>query len=444
MLAVDDNFTNREILRAQLESWHLLPDVAASASDALRMLESATREGKPYRFAILDMHMPETDGQALARLIKSDPALQNVILISLSSIGDRITPSAMKEMGFAACLTKPALPSFLYDAIVRSLAGDIRPSPERGDRPVAAPTQRLDGLKVLLAEDNEVNQMVAAELLRQAGASCTIASDGTEAIEKALNGDYDVILMDCQMPVIDGFEATRQIRQAEARDPLKKHRPIVALTANAIKGDRELCIDAGMDGYVTKPIDPPELFRTILSFTPLRPFDRQPGAATSETASAAALSPAPMPDDREANEPVKPTLPVDVKALRDRCMGNRMLAAKTLSRFQELVTLDVNGLVEGIAAGNRNASAAAAHKIKGAAANVSAEQIRSTAAEIEKLARNDQLDQTEACVRQLQEEIERFRSYLSVALGDLGVTGALSDATAKPKSSSSEMRARHA
>ncbi len=445
-LAVDDNLTNREILRGQLESWHLLPDVAESAAEALEMLKRANLEGKPYRFAILDMHMPETDGQMLARMIKTDPALRNVILISLSSIGDRISPSAMREMGFAACLTKPALPSFLYDAIVRSLACDISGSPEVPETRVAIATQRLDGMNILLAEDNEINQMVAAELIQQAGATCSIAADGTEAIEKALHGDYDVILMDCQMPVIDGFEATRRIRQAEAQDPLRKHRPIVALTANAIKGDRELCLESGMDGYITKPIDPPELFRTILLFAAPRPVGRLSISPAAGAADGAPPSPVIRSTANALSEAANQEPPVDVKSLQKRCMGNRKLAAKTLSRFQELVAQDVNGLIDGISAGNSKASAASAHKIKGAAANISAEPIRSAAAEIEKLAREDRLDQTETCVKQLQEEIDRFRQYLTTALGELGATPPTAtgaDTPDKPRSISNELGAQH-
>ena len=184
---------------------------AGNARQAMQMMRDAARMGDAYRFAILDMHMPEIDGAELARLIKADPALRNVILISLSSIGDHISPQMMEQLGFARCLTKPAVPSFLYDSIIDCLAAE-KPRGRRDDWgiPQTPPTTRLDGALCLLAEDNEINQMVAAELLQQAGAVCEIAGDGRQALETALKKRFDFILMDCQMPEMDGFEATHR------------------------------------------------------------------------------------------------------------------------------------------------------------------------------------------------------------------------------------------
>ena len=175
----------------------------------------------------------------------------------------------MSELGFSACLTKPALPSQLYNAIVDSLAAD-----EKHDKVAPAvatvPAQEvpLTNLRVLLAEDNEVNRLVASEILQQAGCICTMVVNGREAMDEALKNSYDIILMDCQMPEMDGFETMRLIRQAERASNDSVHRPIVALTANAIKGDRENCLAAGMDEYVTKPIEPAELFRAIRTAMP--------------------------------------------------------------------------------------------------------------------------------------------------------------------------------
>jgi CheY-like chemotaxis protein len=197
--------------------------------------------------------MPETDGAELARWIKADPALRDVILISLSSIGDHVTPQMMEQLGFARCLTKPAVPSFLYDSIVDCLAAET-PRGRRDDWgiPQPAPAARLDGALCLLAEDNEINQMVAAELLQQSGAVCEIAADGKQAMERALSKKFDFILMDCQMPEMDGFTATQNIREIEKKTG--KHIPILALTANAMIQDQERCLQSGMDDYITKPV----------------------------------------------------------------------------------------------------------------------------------------------------------------------------------------------
>jgi signal transduction histidine kinase/CheY-like chemotaxis protein len=267
VLAVDDNHTNREILQAQLQNWSLRAEVAASANEALAMLNAAAVAGDPFCFAVLDMQMPDTDGLQLAEAIKTDPATKDLILISLSSMSEQPKLEKMNQLGFSACLTKPVLPSQLYKTIVDSLSVG-----EKGNRTTDAPevsengSSRLTGVHVLLAEDNEFNQLVACELLKQQGCDCKVVVNGKLAVEEALRTECDVILMDCQMPEMDGFAATRLIRKAEESAKTGKHRPIIALTANAIKGDREACLAAGMDGYITKPIEPKELFQTIRSF----------------------------------------------------------------------------------------------------------------------------------------------------------------------------------
>ena len=412
VLAVDDNLTNREILHAQLESWSLRADIAADAAQALTMLRSAAIAGEPYRFAILDMHMPETDGMQLARLIKADPLTQSIILISLSSISDPVKPREMSDLGFSACLTKPALPSQLYNAIVDSLSNETQGqrAPDTTER---TPDGRLDGVRVLLAEDNEVNQLVASELLNQVGCRCTIASNGRQAVEEALRGEFDVILMDCQMPELDGFEATREIREAEKAAGNGKEtalrRPIIALTANAIKGDRELCLAAGMDGYVTKPIDPIELFQTIRALVPVDGSKRLGVQIPTEVETL---------QSRES-EAASSTPPIDLELLKRRCMGNRKLAAKVLDKFDSSMIRELPMLLGNIQNGDIKSVAALAHKIKGGAANVSAEQVRRIADELEALAKSDSLSQAQDCIGQLELEMQRFRDYLATAQAHL-------------------------
>ena len=422
VLAVDDNTTNREILHAQLASWDLRPDVAATAAEAVTMLRAAAREHRPYRFAILDMHMPQTGGMELARQIKADPATRDTILISLSSIGDQVPPTDMGRRGFAACLTKPALPSNLYNALVESLrAADAPPAAHATDagaatgRPTADDVPRLAGVRVLVAEDNEVNRMVASELLEQVGCAVTMVVDGREAVTAALRDAYDAILMDCQMPVLDGFDATREIRAAERTAGGGLHRTIIALTANAIKGDREVCLAAGMDAYVTKPIDAGALVRAIAELLPA-------GRLAEAAAAAATTTPAehPAPDAAAPQpSPAAAAAPVDVEALQYRCLGNRKLAAKALGKFDTTVGADAAALADGVRRGDAKATAAAAHKIKGAAASVSAEDVRRIAAALEELGRADDLAQGEARVRELEREIHRFHEYLATALSHL-------------------------
>ena len=272
----------------------------------------------------------------------------------------------------------------------------------------------LAGARVLLAEDNEINRLVASELLRRAGCNCTMVVNGKEAVEAALQGNYDVILMDCMMPEMDGFEATRQIRRAEKATGLRR-RPINALTANAIKGDRELCLSAGMDEYVTKPIDPPALFRTIRSMLWAQVPARLVDPAGSQVVAPVSIVPA-----RGAPPPSAPSAPpVDLESLQDRCLGSRDIAARALSLFDSSLVKDLALLSDSLLRGDAKSVLTKAHSIKGAAANVSAEAIRRLAAELERLAKEDAVSQGQGCLEQLRAEVDRFRSYLSSALTEL-------------------------
>ncbi len=265
VLGVDDNATNLEILEAVLEGWGFDYETAADGPSALAAMQSAAAAGQPFQLAILDMQMPQMDGCQLAQHIKQSPALKDTVLLILTSLGQHMSADEMRSIGLAGYLTKPLRQSRLFDAIVDATAGDVQ-IPADTQTVAAARESSLAGARVLLAEDNEINQIVAFEILARAGCQCDIANNGREALEAVKSRPYDVVLMDCQMPQMDGFEATRAIRAFEANAGAEKPRtPIIALTANAIKGDRELCLDAGMDSYVTKPINPPDLLGTIAS-----------------------------------------------------------------------------------------------------------------------------------------------------------------------------------
>ncbi|HEX4052637.1 MAG TPA: response regulator [Tepidisphaeraceae bacterium] len=404
VLVVDDNNVNREILHVQLAGWLLRPDEACGAQQAIEMLQRAAEAGDAYRVAILDMHMPGADAGQFARQIKSDPRTRAVILIGLSPIGDPVKEQELNRFGFAACLNKPVLPSSLYDTIVRTVASEAR-----GDRcpPIAeqesANSLPLTGLKVLLAEDNEINEMVAVEILSRSGGAVTVVRNGLEAVEAAMRGGFDVVLMDCQMPKMDGLEATRLIRKHESESNRTVHVPIIALTANAIKGDRELCLAAGMDGYVSKPIEAAEVVATIQSVArPGRPRAAVPAAQDSAS---------PTSPDNSA--------PIDFGSLRRRCMGNRRLAAKALETFAGAIGKYVEDLAQNLRQGDAKSAAAVAHKIKGAAGNVSAPQVLRIAAQLEEMSKGDAVSQTEPVLAELQVEIERVRQFVSTSLQDL-------------------------
>jgi PAS domain S-box-containing protein len=260
-LIVDDNATNRTILAHYLGSWFMNHSAAQDAHGGFEQLRQAQAEGRPFLVAVIDMAMPGMDGLELARRIKQDPALRNTHLLMLSSIG--LGTRETLEAGIERCLLKPVRQSALFDALLSVLA----PTLNLSTTPVTAPEEHKYGGRVLLAEDNRVNQLVVTRLLARLGLPLELAENGREAVQKALSGSYDLIFMDCQMPEMDGYEATRAIRSAEQNGG-HSHRTIVAMTAGAMPEDRALCMQAGMDDYVTKPLTRDALVEVLERWLP--------------------------------------------------------------------------------------------------------------------------------------------------------------------------------
>ena len=267
--------------------------------------------------------------------------------------------------------------------------------PDAADSPLRQ-TVSLAGRRVLLAEDNPINQMFAREVLRQAGIECSTVANGREALEALVNAPFDLVLMDCQMPEMDGFEATRRVRQWELEGRLQGHLPVVALTANAIKGDRERCLEAGMDAYVSKPVEPAHLIEAIgqlLTSPPPRKTD-----------SACPLPPAPSAADAAP--------PIDSKGLVTRCLGNLEFALSLLADFEKELPDCHTRIIQRLAASETQAAADAAHFLKGAASTVKAEAVRALAADIERAGRADDLAQAASFVDRLGNEIQRCLQFI--------------------------------
>lgn len=252
VLVVDDNQTNRRILEKMLENWGMVPVLVDSASKGLEALQSSS-DSQPFGIVLSDVNMPDMDGFMLADQMKNNSGLMNTPIILLTS-ANRIGDGARcRELGIAAHLVKPARQSFLYDAIATSVGAGIAeanlPEDHGGNNPA---TPVSEGLRVLLAEDNEINQKFAVRALSKAGHSVTVANNGQEAVDTWAKARFDVVLMDIQMPIMDGYLATAEMHRRESSSD--RHTPIIAMTAHAMKGDKEKCLNAGMDGYVTKPI----------------------------------------------------------------------------------------------------------------------------------------------------------------------------------------------
>jgi PAS domain S-box-containing protein len=272
-LVVDDNFTNRRILEEMLTAWRLKPVLAESARNAMISLEKALGAGVPFPLVLVDANMPEVDGFALVEQIRRNPGLAGAIIMMLTSASQSGDAARCRELGVARYLIKPIGQSELLDAILQAVGGK-----PQADAPAARPSthdplqEGPRGLRILLAEDNHVNQILAVHLLEKRGHHVQVAGDGREALEKLKTADFDLVLMDVQMPVMGGFEATAAVREWEKGTG--RHIPILALTAHAVKGDRERCLAAGMDGYVAKPIHPEDLFEqmeALIPFVPLAP-----------------------------------------------------------------------------------------------------------------------------------------------------------------------------
>ncbi|MEO7275030.1 MAG: response regulator [Vicinamibacterales bacterium] len=256
-LIVDDNATNRRILRGQLQIWGMSSVEVIGGREALAALRNATRR---FDVVILDQQMPDMDGLMLAAEMQRDPALAALPRLMLTSLGEFVDRSVLTKVGIAECVVKPARQGRLRDCLGRLLAVSAAPSPVKAVRTSPAVTPL--NARILVAEDNEINRRVAALQLRQIGCTADTVANGVEAVAALATIPYDLVLMDCQMPEMDGYEATRLIRRREGQG-LGPRLPIIAMTANALAGDREVCLEAGMDDYLTKPIEPAELYAVL-------------------------------------------------------------------------------------------------------------------------------------------------------------------------------------
>jgi len=369
-LVVDDNATNRTILTAQLSAWGITVDVVDGAAHALAALRTARTSRRRYDFAILDMLMPDVDGLELARLVSTNPATAGLPMIMLSS-APRVPQQTLQEVGVARWLNKPVRAAALYDAVVRLVADHGRRTdeaePERRRPLVAAPEPKGERGRVLVVEDNELNQLVARGMVERLGFATDVACNGVEALEALAASTYAVVLMDCHMPVMDGFAATQRIREVERG---RRRTPVVALTASALVSDRERCLGAGMDDYVAKPIDPDALAAVLARWAP-------------------AVRAAAAPDGPGGPE---------LSLVRD---GGHIDAGQ-IEGLAELRTADGSSLLATFIAsftrraGNRldtirscagraddEALAMAAHELKGSAATIGAVQVAALCAELE-------------------------------------------------------------
>jgi two-component system, sensor histidine kinase and response regulator len=288
VLVVDDNGTNRQILRHQLTAWKMLPESAASGQEALRMLRTAATDGLAYNLALLDVQMPEMDGFTLARSIRADPAIAGTKLIALTSLGQALTAQELKDAGVEAYLIKPVKQSRLFNCLVNAVGkitteNFLIPSTPLPAASSPEVTANLKKPRILLAEDNLINQTVALRQLQKLGYAADAVTNGLEVLAALERLPYDIILMDCHMSEMDGYETARAIRQREAkleqRCLLKSPVHIIAVTADAMQGDAEKCLAVGMNDYLAKPVRLTDLQAALERWQPSARIDRSSPSA---------------------------------------------------------------------------------------------------------------------------------------------------------------------
>ena len=416
-LVVDDNRTNRLIYSEILSAWQMKPNTADSGPAAIEELHRAAAAGEPYRLVLLDCMMPDMDGFEVARHIRSSQELGDCTLVMLSSAGRPDDIRLSRELGIERCLTKPVKQSTLLHvvqtlfgaAVVPRLAGEAA-----SDRCPPEKTRRI-----LLAEDGIVNQRVACGLLERRGHKVIVAGDGRKAIEAVASDQFDLVLMDVHMPEMDGLEATRTIRVREQTSG--GHIPIIAMTASAMKGDREECLEAGMDGFVSKPVDRAELFSVVES-VPSCAITSTPAAETgsSETSEAtrgdtlcSAKGPALNVEPLTASDAATATPLIDwdtaLRLMPKDTEFVKSMAEMLLTEGPKLL----NQIRDGLAAGNREVVQRGAHTFKGSVSFFAATQVVKAAEHLEHLAKEQRLDECDQSLPRLDELMSGLKDELN-------------------------------
>ncbi|MCH7908997.1 MAG: response regulator [Candidatus Hydrogenedentes bacterium] len=403
VLIVDDIETNRQILCEYFTLWGCRHEAVSGGAEALAILEQAVEQGDPFQLAVFDMMMPDMNGEELGRAIKNDPLLATIQLILYTSRARRGDAEQMRDAGFDAYLIKPVTRSQLLDCLLLICGVE-----EGSKRLVTRHTLQEEvtqlrlnrsKIRILLAEDNITNQVVTDAILTKLGYHADFVANGREAVETLKETSYDLVLMDCQMPDVDGYAATRAIRSMEGES---RHTPVIALTAGAMKGDRERCRDAGMDDYVAKPLD-----STILAEV----LDRWAGLGTGDT------TPAAIRDaDVFAREQVL-----------DRFAGDEELLNEILKTFLEDVPQQIDALRETVNTGDATVYERNGHLLEGAASAVGALKIQRLGRQMELAGRNEDLS---GAARAIEDVIKAFEEFRVIANGNtqgLGDAGEQSD-----------------
>ena len=386
-LVVDDNATNRMILRKQLTAWGIESVEAVDGFQALGLAAASAEAGEMFDIGVIDLNMPGMDGIELASVLKGDPTTARMTLFLLSSSGQRLGTAESHLRGFAGSMIKPVRPSELFDCLITSVNESAPASVAASPVLVEPESAEVAGM-ILLVEDNKMNQLVGSKVLAKLGFSCEIANNGLEAVRAVRAGSYDAILMDCQMPEMDGYQATAEIRRLEGN---ARRTPIIAMTAAAMDSDREACLAAGMDDYITKPV-------------------RLEGVGAMLNRWVAT----PAHDSAVTDRSEDPLDPSQVELLRSLDDGDGTVLREIVEQYLTQAAEGRGELLRVADKGDAAAAERAAHLLRGASANIGANALAALCAEMETQSRLARLDVAAGLVEQFDSEFARVRDALSV------------------------------
>ena len=406
VLIIDDNATNREILERQTAAWKMYNESASSGLEGLERLRSAQQSGKPFDLAILDMQMPEMDGLEVAQRINGDPEIADVKMIMLTSIGLRGDAQLVKQSGASAYLTKPTRQSDLYTCLFTVIDEDIQyeEPPQLVTRHSIAENRRnqLD-IHILVVEDNETNQEVVKSMLKKLGCRVSIASNGREAVDAVSENSYNLIFMDCQMPVMDGYQATADIRRLEDKKEGENYTPIIALTANALEGDREKCLTAGMDDYLSKPFKQDEIRKKI---------EKWSTAASNLFPEDEAVPSVQRSEKKEASSPIDRTVLDTLRELQ--IDGEPDIIKEITDRYLRSSEPLVTNLRQAVIDKNFEVAHNSAHSLKSSSANVGALKLSEVCKELEINCKETKYDNAEDLASVIEAEFVRVKNTLNM------------------------------
>lgn len=417
ILIVDDNQTSRMALTGNVENLGSRVEAASSGAQGVEMLRDAQRSGDPYHVVLLAMQMPGMDGEQTLRGIKSDPAIKEVKILMLASLSQRSEAARLEALGSSGYLLKPVKQQMLFDAMVVVLG--------RVEEPgfVSLPSLALPGnldLHILLAEDNPINQELAVVLLQKSGYSVDAVTTGGQVLEKLQAARYHAILMDVQMPDMDGFAATRKIREREQQQG--GHIPIIAMTAHAMLGDRERCLEAGMDDYITKPLVPKVLFSALARWmqTSAREHeavesaedyfvDLEEGSFGESTPPTAVEQKAPVP----IFEAPADGIAIDFESVLQHFDGDRDFMIQMFRKYRDQLPDHVNEIRLAVEEQDANRLGRLAHNLQGVSLNFDARSVATITRQLEALCERTDLTDAPLLVSQLAAEAQRLEEYLS-------------------------------